>query len=203
MAYARLALFLSLASPLASAQEDGWRTYDRQGALLVERRAVAHSSFYEVRVSARAPVRPDVVMAGIWSGIVEELPKTVRKRQVLRRSDDELVLYDQIATPIVSDRDYTLVLRRAADAATGGWRVTFETANQLGPPVDRHYVRVPLIRGSWSLVPDGDGTRLVYTVYSEPGGSIPAFMARGAQMDQALIDMRRILTRAERAAVKR
>jgi hypothetical protein len=32
--------------------------------------------------------------------------------------------------------------------------------------------------------------------YSDPGGSIPAFMARGAQQDQVMVDMHRALARA-------
>ena len=50
--------------------------------------------------------------------------------------------------------------------------------------MDGKHVRMPVIRGGWILQPTATGgTHIVYTVLSEPGGSLPAFLARGAQVD--------------------
>ena len=47
------------------------------------------------------------------------------------------------------------------------------------------------------------GTVLGYFAYSEPGGSVPAFLVRGAQADRSLADVVRMKQRLERAAQRR
>ncbi|HEY1586490.1 MAG TPA: START domain-containing protein, partial [Polyangia bacterium] len=113
---------------------------------------------------------------------------------------DELVIYDQIRTPVVSDRDYTIVVRRR----TAGARIWFEceTANERGPAPVRGYVRIPTIAAGWYVESDGSGgTRLGYFAYSEVGGSVPAWMVRGAQADRSVADVVRMVVRL-RATVR-
>jgi hypothetical protein len=190
---------LALAVPRAARADDGWKEYRHKGNIVLERRPVPGASYYELRARVEVAATPRAVLDGIWGGLHGELPSTVKKRIILRESTDEAVFYDQIRTPIVSDRDYTLVMRREVDAATGAGRIAFETANQLGPPVDKNYVRMPMIRGLWTAAPSAAGTSLSYVIYSDPGGSLPAFMARGAQVDQVFIDVERAVARTATA----
>ena len=63
-------------------------------------------------------------------------------------------------------------------------------------PVDPKLVRIPAIRGRWAVEPgDQGGSRLTYQSFSEPGGSIPAFMIHGAQLDQIVHDVETLLDR--------
>src|SRR5262249_48320202 len=112
-------------------------------------------------------------------------------RRVIRKSDDEFVVYDQIDTPVVRDRDVTLRLYKVVRPDFS--EVRFESNEALGPPPDPKRVRLPVVRGAWTIVANGNGSRLTYSCYSEPGGSIPAFMVRGAQRDHVTIDVERIL----------
>ena len=99
-----------------------------------------------------------------------------------------------INTPVVSDRDYTVVIRRIVD----GPRIQFRciTVDGIGPPPQKGFVRVPIIRAGWMVEPDGKGgSRIWYFSYSEAGGNITALIARGAQADRAESDVTRIRDR--------
>lgn len=203
----------------SAAAEEPWQPCAAGGdGVTLERRAVPGSKFYEYRASALVTATPDVVLRSIWSGVTDQLPETVKQRTMLRQSASTLLFYDQIKTKVVSDRDYTIRMIWQRHPQTGVIEVPFVTANELGPPPAPGYVRVPTIRGDWIITPlrqdsaaasaadaaqgtQGNGpamaaTRITYLCYSEPGGSIPAFMARGAQQDQVLLDIRRILARS-------
>jgi hypothetical protein len=219
----------SLTVGLVSARaEEPWQPCSAgQGdGVTLERRAVPGSKFYEYRASAQTPAPPEAVLHGIWNGVTEQLPAMVKLRKVLSSSDIAMVFYDQLTTKVVSDRDYTLRISWTRNPQTGVIEVPFSTMNELGPPPAAGHVRVPIIRGDWIITPvtlnaaagsdrsapSAQGaqgaqgslaTEITYLCYSEPGGSIPAFMARGAQQEQVLIDMRRILKRALQAGANR
>ena len=178
--------------------DDGWRTlHDRDGVTL-ERRPVEGSRYYEYRVHAHTTVSPQVAIERLWDGIGNERSPTVKRRTVVSRADDELVVYDQIHAAVVSDRDVTIRIRRSGNAAHG-FDITFESTSDMGPPPAAGYVRLSKVRGSWRIEPAADGgSNIAYRCYSEPGGAIPAFLVRGAQQDSTLDEFERVLTRVGR-----
>jgi hypothetical protein len=169
--------------------EEPWKFYGEKHGVTVERRAVAGSKYFEHRASISVAQPPEVVERAIWAGITESTPKTVKRRTVLTHSDDEYVVYDEYSTPVVTDRDAVIRIHRQKG------EVDFHTVDNLGPPLNPHYVRLPIVRGAWTIVAEGAGSRLVYSCYSEPGGSVPAWMVRGPQADQVFADVQRILDR--------
>jgi hypothetical protein len=182
-------------SPLHA--EEPWKPHTTKDGLAMERRAVSDSKYFEYRIRTESPAPPKAVLQGMWSGLGEDLPPSVTKRTFLSRAENEVVVYDQIKTPVVSDRDVAIRIRRLVHEDTGVMEVQFETVNQLAPPPDSKYVRIPMVRGGWIIAPNGSGgSTLTYVCYSEPGGSIPAFLVRGAQQDQVFVDVKRILRRA-------
>ncbi len=198
-----LSAFLCIVgAPRTGAAEEKWQQVTVKDGVVVERRSVPGSSFHEHRARFSVKVSPDGLLDAIWSGINDQLPITVKQRKVIKQADGEMILYDQIKTPVVSDRDYTLRIYKVPhqDAQR---EVCFETVNHLGPPPEPHHVRIPMVRGRWLLSPAADGgSDVTYTVYSEPGGSIPAFVIRGAQVNQIIMDMKRIALRAQSRAAK-
>ena len=57
----------------------------------------------------------------------------------------------------------------------------WEPANELGPAEKKGIVRVKICDGGWLLEPDGAiKTRATYSVYTDTGGAIPAFLANHA-----------------------
>jgi hypothetical protein len=178
---------------------DGWTTQATREGVTLERRAVGGSKYYEYRSFVRVAIAPARAVTEIWSAMRGGDMESLKRREILRESADELVIYDQIRTPVVSDRDYTITVRRFSDGARTQFRC--DTTNDKGPPPARGYVRIPVIAAGWQVEPDGaGGTRLGYFAFSEPGGSVPAFLVRGAQADRSLADVVRIKKRLERAA---
>jgi hypothetical protein len=178
--------------------DEGWRVTHEKNGITLERRAVEGSRYYEYRVHAHTTVAPAIAIERLWSGIGDERSPTIKKRTVLKRADDELVVYDQIHAAVVSDRDVTIRIRKSADGK-GGYDVVFESTGDMGPPPAAGYVRLPTVRGSWHIEPAPEGgSNLSYRCYSEPGGAIPAFLVRGAQQDSTLDEFERVLTRVGR-----
>lgn len=106
------------------------------------------------------------------------MPYTAECR-VLKRDGNSIVAYQRISAPLTSDRDYTVRMRsssRPTDAGTS-YLCQWESANELGPPEKSGVVRVKLCEGSWLLEPTGShATRATYTLYTDSGGVLPAFV---------------------------
>lgn len=168
---------------------DEWQhVKDKQG-VVYDRRSVAGSKFYEYRATFDVERAPADMVEAIWKDVTKPPGAQVTKRELLKQSDSELVIHDQIKTPVVADRELTLRMWREPDA------VRFEARNDLGPPPLPGHVVLPRVRGSWVVTPSGGGARVVYMCYSEPGGSVPAFMVRGTQQDQVMKDVEQVLRR--------
>jgi hypothetical protein len=165
-----------------------------RNGVVYEKRAVQGAKLLEYRATTQVPLDPVQALEGIWKAITETPPPSeIKTRRVLKRTGDELVVYDQIDAPVVSDRDTTLRIYKVV--RPGALEVRFESSDALGPPPNPKFVRIPAIRGGWTLVAVPGGTRLTYVCYSEPGGSVPAFLVRGPQRDHVTQDVERILTR--------
>jgi hypothetical protein len=103
----------------------------------------------------------------------------VAESNVLARSPSELVVYQRLALPVISDRDVTLLVSWGADGATLWTR--FTAANHRGPPPRDGVVRMPLDEGGWLLTPidGGRATRARYSLRLDLAGSLPRFLGRG------------------------
>ncbi|HEX2573163.1 MAG TPA: START domain-containing protein [Polyangia bacterium] len=182
----------------------GWKAQATKNGVTLEKREVPGSSYYEYRAVVDVAVDPARAAEELWSAMRGGDMEDLKHRQILRASDHELLIYDQIRTPVVSDRDYTIRIRRVYDPARQRTQFRAETANELGPPPAHGYVRVPMIRAGWMTEPDGHGgTRLTHYAYSEPGGYVAAFLVRGAQADRSLADVLRMIQRLRRAPQRR
>lgn len=175
-----------------------WQNQGQTDGVTVEARSVAGSGFQELRLTAKSPHKPQELCRAAWGeGELKKTEPGFISRKVLKQSADERWTYEQISTPVVSNRDYTMHAKRLNDLTTGICQVNFDTRNQDGPPVATGFVRIPRINGSWTLEPDETGTLITYVIYSEPGGSVPAWMARGGQKSSAVKWMKTILARAD------
>jgi hypothetical protein len=182
----------------AAASDDGWqRVRDKDGVTL-EKRAVDGSRFLDYRARGHSTASPEAAVMKIWGDIGGPQSPTIKKRTVVRRTDDEVVVYDQIHAPVVSDRDVVIQIRKVADGR-GSFEIQFQSAPELGPPPAKGYVRLPMVRGRWRIDPDGaGGSHVQYTCYSEPGGSVPAFLVRGTQQDNVFEEFVRVMAHVGR-----
>lgn len=170
-----------------------------RSGMKVELRSVAGSSFEEIRVSTSSSETLQALCDAVWAKApAGQKPEgAFKKRVLIRESATERWTYEQIHVPVASDRDYVMVVTQVAPPSSGRCEVRFETRTDPAfPPVGDH-VRIPNIRGSWRLV-QGAPNRvdISYVVFSDPGGSVPAFLARGPQRDAAVGFLKTILARA-------
>jgi hypothetical protein len=194
-----MALSASVAA-VAAADAPAWRPDGTSGGMGVESRDVPGSSFDEFRVTTTSNLDLQRVCDAIYAkGLDGRSNVQFKRREILRQTDTERWVYEQIAIPWVSDRDYVMHTKLEQPATTGRCEVSFETQNDPSRPPVRGFVRIPVIRGHWSVAPvaGADGRLAVaYQIFSDPGGGIPAFLARGGQRSSAVDFVKNVLARA-------
>jgi hypothetical protein len=103
--------------------------------------------------------------------------------RIIKRDGESIITYQRLAPAIVSQRDYTLRVEEKSWTSGSGsaYLHRWQTANEAGPPPRKGVLRVSVSEGSWLLEPDGaDKTRATYSIFSDTGGALPAFIANGA-----------------------
>ena len=177
-------------------EEPVWKVTRTVDGMTISARDVSGSNFEEVKVTTISAQPLASLCDAVW-GHDAKVEGHFKKRVVIRESDSERWTYEQLKVPIVTDRDIVVHSQRVATADTGRCEVLFETGTDPAFPKTRDHVRVSSLRGRWTLDPTADGkVAVTYTVYSEPGGKIPAWLARGGHRDAAIIFMKTILSRA-------
>ena len=173
-----------------------WVSRGEHQGVQLESREVAGSSFEEVRSTIVTPVEPTRICAAIWgSGVKAE--KGFKSRTTLREDATDRWSYERVEVPLISDRDYTIHLHRET-FEDGTCRVEMTMDNDAGPPERPGLVRMAAVQGSWLVTVTDAGTKVVYTLYSDPGGFVPGFLARGSQRTKTAESMLQILSRAQR-----
>ncbi len=177
-----LAAVLAQPQPPAGAYEGAgpWEAVEQVGALAVSRRKVKDSDLFEYRVEADTDVPVTTACDAIfeWGTRGTDFPG-ITARRVLKDGDDYRVVYDSLSQPIVSDREYVMAVVRTR-GEDGVCRIRFFNTRELAPKPPKGVVRLDKLWGSWTLEPAGERTRLTYTLYSDPGGSLPHFLAHGS-----------------------
>ena len=102
---------------------------------------------------------------------------------LIKQENDSIIGYQRLSPKICADRDYTLRVWKKSWPASDGlvFMSKWAAANELGPPEKKGVVRVKNCNGRWLLEPDGAAkTRATYSVYTDIGGLVPAFLANHA-----------------------
>jgi hypothetical protein len=165
------------------AAADGWRVFKSyDDGLILETREIPGQRFDELRLGKHVDFAPKEVADSVWRMRNEGWEFNVhKKRVILKESATERIIYSQLLTPIVSDRDYTVRQTRFFDPATGLHQIFFAAANNYGPPPNEDHVRVEIIRGGWTFEPEHGGSYVTYFILNDPAGSLPAWVARAEQ----------------------
>lgn len=191
-----LCFALCLVPTVAAA--DGWKlhkTYD--DGVVLETRKIPGQRFDELRVGKHVDLTPKQMADAVWRIRKDGWEFRVhKKRLIMKETESERLMYSQLLTPVISDRDYTIRQTRHFDPTSGVHQMLFEAANNLGPPPNDDHVRVEIIRGGWTLEPDGDGTYVTYFVLNDPAGSLPPWIARGELRDTAVLVFRELVASA-------
>jgi hypothetical protein len=172
------------------------RLFERDGVTL-EVQTVPGSGFENVRVTSTTTASPQAFIKALWGVATDSSasPEVVR-REVLLDEARERLYYDVVHPPPASDRDYVMHETWAEDA--GVTTLHFVTVSDPRKPVTKDLVRFGRVAGSFSAAPRaGGGSTLTYVIFTDLGGSIPAWLTRGAQRDAAKKFALEIRRRAE------
>jgi hypothetical protein len=181
-----IAFTVSSFSPLrASDGTDGWTVAARSNDLIIYSRPHDGTSLRECKAVGTIDAEP-IIVKRVLDDTVEYpkfMPYVVETRMISRTSDGH-VGYQRIAPPIVGERDYTVRVKCESHPCPAGGVIycnSWKAANDLGPAEIKGVTRVKITEGSWLLEPiEGGKTRATYTIYSDSGGGIPAFLLNSA-----------------------
>ncbi len=176
-----------------------WRLDGVYDGVRVERRDVPGSSFDELRLSIFSSSDIQRLCDAVYPPRLSAKPERRFKQQVLlRETPTERWTYEQVSVPVFSDRDYVMHAKLEQPASSGHCSVAFQSEEDPAHPPVRGLVRIPVIRGHWDIFPVAPGKLSVqYRIFSEPGGGVPALLARGGQRSAAIDFMKIILARAD------
>ena len=157
-----------------------WKLVSTSDGVALYRRSRPGRGHYESKAIGEIVASTAIVHAVIddVDAYSQFMPYTVESR-ILKREGDSVVGYQRISTPLVKDRDYTLRVRTTSKTVDGGtsYLSRWETDNASGPPERPGIVRIKLCEGGWLLEPVAPNlTRATYSIYTDSGGTIPAFI---------------------------
>jgi len=118
--------------------------------------------------------------------------------KILTKADGSMLIYNRVASPWpVSDRD--VVIRPSETSLdNGGVLMKFENVQDGSVNVPRRVVRMVRLVGSYRLTPSPKGgTDVIYTLDSDPGGKIPAWLVKQASKDLPFKTLKNLRERAE------
>ncbi|RJG09684.1 hypothetical protein D3879_16555 [Pseudomonas cavernicola] len=106
-----------------------------------------------------------------------------REQKLLKHQGAESWTYTRFNTPWpVTPRDSVLHVTTKEDADGSVIRILEGVADYV--PREKGFVRVSKVEGLWKLTPNGAGqVEVVYQVQTEPGGSVPSWLANSFVVD--------------------
>jgi hypothetical protein len=188
-------VLLLVAQPAGFDSEVAWENVSTDEGLQLEKRSVAMSSSPEYRITAHSPVSVEKLCDLVfeWGTRGTDVPG-LKARKELSSAADERVVYDQFNAPVVSNRDYVVTVRRSR-GADGVCRVRYWATNEKAPKLLDGWVRIDKLWGGWTFIPREGHTEIVYTQFSDPGGSVPTIFANGNQRARAVQTVRQAMAK--------
>jgi ribosome-associated toxin RatA of RatAB toxin-antitoxin module len=172
-------MFFVLATAYLCAPQ-AWEEVDNDDGIRVWAREVEGSGIREVRGTVTIPVATERILEVLEdvSRYPEFMPY-VEKTEIVERHSQGHWEYQLLDPPLVSRRDYTvkITIQREGDTV----RRTWKSDSSKGPKAQDGVVRVTVNQGEWTLHQKAPSeTQLTYYLYTDPGGSIPRWIANKA-----------------------
>ena len=178
-------LALGLAN-VAMAGADDWTEKAKEDGITVYNRPRAGSAVHEIKAVGLIDAPPKSAWAVIrdYDHYKDCMPYTEESKILGREDGDKVIFfYSLINAPLVSRRDYVIRLVDESDWKDGqGYLKSSWDITPNGPPPKDGVVRVKANEGYWLLEPRDGGkkTFVTYWLYTDPGGSIPNWVANKA-----------------------
>jgi len=175
---------LSLLVVLTGTGEPAWQQVARDDGISVLARTPEGGSVSEVKATTLVDAPPHDVWRVIrdYTNYTKTMPYTQESRVLASEQDGKVtVFYCLVNAPLVDKRDFIIRIQDESDWKEGkGFLKTAWTAATEGVPPEREgVVRVKLNTGYWLLEPreEGKKTFVTYYLYTDPGGSLPKWIA--------------------------
>jgi hypothetical protein len=183
----------------ATAQAEDWQVAKDEEGIKMSLSEVAGSKYKAYRgvTVIKAPVAKIVALqedvAGACSWIHE-----CKSQKLVDKKGDEAWTYTQFNAPFpVTDRDSYIHVTTIKNA-DGSVTRKLEGVPTYKPD-EKGYVRVAQVEGFWKLVPKGDNqTEVTYQVHTEPGGSVPSWLANKFVVDAPFNTLKALKDHAEK-----
>lgn len=195
----RLMVVLGVCSVMGAAQAEDWQVAKNEDGIKVSLSDVAGSKYKAYRgetvinasVARVRALQEDVAGACSW---VHEC----KSQKLLKHEGDQSWTYTQFNTPWpVTARDSVLHIT-TVQGADGSLTRQLEGAPKYIPE-EQGFVRVAEVQGYWKLVPKGpNSTEVTYQVHTEPGGSVPSWLANKFVVDAPFNTLKALKARAEK-----
>lgn len=184
LAGAVLAVILGSA-PLAATADEGsapWREVHRGDGVVVLQRPSPGSSHHEFQATTVIDVPMARVLATLDDPESRQRLSAACKesREIDRTGLGKVVTYDLVEVPWpLADRDLLLAFDFHTEVEAGRVVIEFHEVTRPELPPRDGVIRVPLVRGQFTLRPRGGGgsTEVQYRVRYDPGGRIPVWLA--------------------------
>ncbi|HZI02382.1 MAG TPA: START domain-containing protein, partial [Archangium sp.] len=161
-----------------------WQQVARDDGISVLARTPEGGSVSEVKATTLVDAPPHEVWRVIrdYTNYTKTMPYTQESRVLASEQEGKVtVFYCLVNAPLVDKRDFIIRIRDESDWKDGqgflksAWTVTTDGA----PAVRDGVVRVKLNNGYWLLEPreEGKKTFVTYYLYTDPGGSLPKWIA--------------------------
>lgn len=178
MSLTRLLLASTALCIASAAHADDWKLVKDEEGIKVYLADVAGSPYKAYRgvtlikteMSSLMALQENVVASCAW---IHEC----REQRLLKHEGARSWTYARFNTPWpVTPRD-SIIEVTTEQGADGSVTRTLHGVADYQPP-EQGYVRVAEIEGYWKMTPKADGmVEVVYQAYSDPGGSVPSWLA--------------------------
>jgi hypothetical protein len=176
---------LLFALPLAPPNPNSWEQALDSDEIQVWVRDVPGARVREVRAEAVMPSAARRVFDVLEDveHYLEFMPYMVEAKKIAPAAGGHYE-YQRIDPPVVDMRDYTIHVKLTVDGDNGLYQRAWSLANDKGPPAREDAIRVAVNEGVWTVERVTDSSaRLSYYLYTDPGGSIPAWLANRANTE--------------------
>ena len=196
----QVALACGLSVLLAGvAHAEDWKVAKDEDGIKVSLSEVPGSQYkaYQGVTTINAPVakisalQEDVAGACAW--IYE-----CKTQKLLKHEGDKSWTYTQFNTPWpVTPRDSVLLV--TSNTAPDGTLTRTLEGQPTYLPEEKGFVRVAQVKGFWKLVPkSANQTEVTYQVHTEPGGSVPSWLANKFVVDAPFNTLKALKERAQK-----
>ena len=177
-----------------------WEFVTREGEFKIYKQKVEGSSFIELKGAGVVYEPPAKILSIIFDyrRIKEWQPDLETFERLVTHSDKHFINYFAIDLPWpVSNRDVVTVHKVRVDNKKKWVHISVKNITHRKKPRRSGFLRVPLIRGHWSLhsIKNGKATYLEFRSLGDPGGLIPAWLVNWLGKKQIAGSIRRLKKR--------